>query len=68
MMNLTKEQQNHKRAEIAAVAIESMPYFDTLEYGIIDLMANLMHLAKREHLDAWALIRLATNHFEEEIR
>ncbi len=37
--------------------------FDSIETGIIDLMTDLMHLARREGLDAFNLPRPAQVHF-----
>jgi hypothetical protein len=39
---------------------------DCLEASIIDMITDLMHLARREHLDALALIQMAQIHFEAE--
>ena len=35
--------------------------------AVVDLMTNLLHLAKREGQDTEQLMRCATHHFEEEI-
>ena len=35
---------------------------DTMETGIIDLMADLLHLAEQERLDAYTVARTALKH------
>ncbi len=37
--------------------------FDTLETGIIDLLTDLLHLARAEGLDGFQLSRIAAQHF-----
>ena len=39
---------------------------DCLEASIIDMITDLMRLARKENLDALALIRMAQNHFQAE--
>ena len=39
---------------------------DCLEASIIDMITDLMHLARRENLDALALIQMAQIHFQAE--
>ena len=60
-----------KRTELAeAVLVEyhrlKREPLDCLETSIIDLTTDLMHLARREHLNALDLSRMAQNHFEAE--
>ena len=35
---------------------------DTMESGIIDLMADLLHLAEQKRLDAYTVTRIALTH------
>ena len=37
--------------------------FDSVETGIVDLMTDLMHLAKKSQLDGVRLARMAEMHF-----
>ncbi len=37
--------------------------FDCMETGIVDLMTDLMHLAKKSQLDGVQLARMAEMHF-----
>lgn len=39
---------------------------DCLEASIIDMITDLMHLARRENLDVLALIQMAQIHFQAE--
>ena len=40
---------------------------DTTEEALIDLMADLMHLADAEGLNAGSIVRMATNHHKDEL-
>ena len=56
------------RSEYAGQALEHYcrskgEPMDTLECAIIDLLADLLHLAQVEGLDAFLLSRIAAQHF-----
>ena len=63
---------NKQRAETARQALyqhcqsKGEP-LDTLETGIIDLMTDLMHLARQEGLPSPMLREIAWHHFLEEV-
>lgn len=59
---------NKERAALAKRALDAAATTpDTPETDIIDLVANLLHLAHRECLDSDSIIRIAKNHFEHEV-
>jgi hypothetical protein len=57
---------NKERITIAKIALLELPEFDTIETGIIDLIANLLHLADSKGLDTAAILRMAEGNFNEE--
>jgi len=59
-MNARAHRANAALTEYCRVKGEPL---DSLETGIIDLMTDLMHLARREGLDAFNLSRPAQVHF-----
>lgn len=64
-MNRRAQRAEAALAEYCRIKGESL---DSLETGTIDLMTDLMHLARREGLDGFQLSRTAQVHFlvEEE--
>lgn len=65
---MTHDKENKDRAERARIALEAMPGSDEwdLDVNIIDLMANLLHLADQEGHNAEWIARMATCHYNEE--
>lgn len=57
---------NEERADFAADTILTMDMEDDTEGNIIDLMTNLLHLADREGLDPYEMLRFAQHHYEIE--
>ena len=57
---------NKQRIEIALSALEGTPEYDKSEDNIVDLIADLLHLAHAQGFDTEAITRMATNHFEAE--
>lgn len=60
---------NSERIERSKAALRAMhePPSIYLEQDIIDLIADLLHLANSERLDTDSIMRMAFNHFKEEI-
>lgn len=61
----------HTRTQIAEAVLAEYQRLkreplECLETSIVDLMTDLLHLAKREGLDRLALSRLTQMHFEAE--
>jgi len=63
-MNARAHRANAALTEYCRVKGEPL---DSLETGIIDLMADLMHLAQDENLDGFDLSRIAQKHFLVEL-
>ena len=67
------ERSNKQRASDAAEACQlygtltGLSPTDELESLIGDLIADLLHLAKRKRIDTERVIRMGLMHFEEEI-
>lgn len=64
------ELTNKERVALAKQALEAVEYcsFELLavEESIVDLMANLLHLASQEGLDPKTVLATAILHFEHE--
>lgn len=61
---------NIDRAKLALAAVETFEAAtgSAREDSIIDLLDDLMHLCKAAGLDFYDQLRIARNHFEEELK
>lgn len=61
-----KERIRHARAALSEHLLSKSEPLDCYESAIIDLIADLLHLAREEKLATESLLRMAQHHFEYE--
>ena len=67
---MPRKNKNQKRAELAVKAVRTLPDFDkevgVTRENIVDVIVNLLHLARMHKMDPDSVITTANDHFEAE--